>query len=150
VHELLLFSFLAAIVDEERALVFGAGDGVLAVNGEATVLDPGPENAPDYLGYALVEPVPRGRVRVHRACASAEIASILLATDGALDLMRRADEPIDGAPQGGLDQFTRDARYARNPSLLKKRLTVIGALHGRLRDDTTIAVLTRIDSEAAR
>src|SRR5207237_749080 len=118
---------------------------VLAVNGDETALDAGPENAPDYLAYALIDAgaTARSAVRLHRACATRDLTSILLATDGALDLIRTAAEPIDGAAQGGLDQFTRDLRYARNPSLVKKRLTVIGTLHGRLHDDTAIALLTR-------
>jgi hypothetical protein len=141
-NDYFLFGFLAAVVDAERAIVLGAGDGVIAVNDAVTAIDPGADNAPDYVAYALLDGE-RGALRIHHDGPTCDVRSLVIATDGALDLMRRADDPIDGARQGGLEQFTGDARYAKNPSLLRKRLAVIGALHGRLPDDTTIAVLTR-------
>ena len=147
VHTYLLFSLLVAIVTESDAIVLGAGDGIYAVDGAETALDPGADNAPDYIAYDLLENAPiRSRIRVHHASNTCDLTSLVVATDGALDLQRRAAEPIDGAPQGGLDQFARDARYARNPSLLRKRLTVIGALHRRLHDDTAIAMIVRCAS----
>src|SRR5262249_22450485 len=46
VAEMLLFSFLAAVVGPERAMVFGIGDGVVARDGVTTALSAGPDNAP--------------------------------------------------------------------------------------------------------
>jgi hypothetical protein len=120
VHDFLLFSFLAAIVDRERTVVFGAGDGLFAVNGERTVLDPGPENAPAYLAYALL--APGHGVRVHVDMPTRELEHLLLATDGALEV----------------DEAFRDPKYVRNPSLVEKRLRVLP-----LHDDTTIALAVR-------
>jgi hypothetical protein len=142
VGDLLLFSFLVALVEPERTLVFGVGDGVVMVNGDVHALDAGPENAPDYAAYALLGPG-SATPRVHHDGATSDLTSVLVATDGALDLERHAATAIDGVPQGGLAQFTREARYVKNPSLVQKRLNVLGPIHGRLSDDTTIALAVR-------
>ena len=55
VHDFLLFSFLVIVVERERTVVFGAGDGIYAIDGAPVVLDPGPENAPAYISYALLD-----------------------------------------------------------------------------------------------
>jgi hypothetical protein len=142
VAEMLLFSFLAAVVGPERAIVFGIGDGVVARDGVTTALPSGPDNAPPYAAYALIGAPQTPIVHVDVPCD--EVRSLLVATDGALDLERRAEELLkDGLPQGGLDPFATDAGYAKNPSLVQKRLTVIGEVNGRLPDDTTIAVIRR-------
>jgi len=145
VADYLLFGFLCAVVDEERAVVFGIGDGVYSVNGASTVLDPGPENAPDYLAYRLLGI--RGRriqARVHCCVPTAELSSLVIGTDGLVDLLARAAEPLkDGAPQGGLEQFEKGALYLKNPVQVQKRLTVIGDLNRHLSDDTTLALIRR-------
>lgn len=130
VADYLLFGFLCAAIDERRAFVFGVGDGVYAVDGEVTALDPGPDNAPPYAAYALVgleAPPPT----VHLSLPASDVRSLVVATDGALDLP--ADE--------GLARFASDEALARNPSLLEKRLRVLGERRRLLRDDTTVAVL---------
>ena len=92
-------------------------------SGEVVVIDPGPENAPPYPAYALlgaaVEPV------IHFVGTAQAIA---IATDGAA--------PIAGE----LGALADDARFFRNRSLLRKRLTVRAA---ELWDDTTIAIVRR-------
>ncbi len=142
VNEFFLFAFLVAVVRRDKAFVFGVGDGVYAVNGQAVALDPGQENAPPYTGYGLIGPMPAARVHhVSRTCA---LSSLVIATDGALDLLARATEPlVDGTLQGDLVPFTQEARYVQNPSLLQKRLVVIGERNKRLRDDTTVALIRR-------
>ena len=143
VADYLLFGFLCAVVDRERAVVFGIGDGLYSLNGAATLLDPGPENAPDYLAYRLLGQRGRDiRPRVHLAVPTAEVRSLLVGTDGLADLVARADEPLrDGGRQGGLEQFETGPLVLRNGSQVHKRLTVIGELNRRLRDDTTLALL---------
>ena len=49
-----LFTFLCAVMDSERAMIFGIGDGAWRADSEGRVLEPGPDNAPDYLAYRLV------------------------------------------------------------------------------------------------
>jgi hypothetical protein len=120
IHDFLLFSFVAAVIDRERTLIFGAGDGLFAVNGQRTVLDPGPENAPAYLAYALLAPA-KG-ITVHVDMPTRELEHLLLGTDGASEVP---------------DLF-QDPKYVRNPSLVEKRLRVLP-----LHDDTTIALAVR-------
>lgn len=123
VGDTLLFGFLAAVVTDEHALVFGVGDGIVWVDGVATILDPGPENAPPYLAYALlgaaIEPV------IHFAGRADAIA---IATDGAAPIAGELGTLVDDAP------------LFRNRSLLRKRLAVRAS---ELWDDTTIAIVRR-------
>ena len=78
------------------------------------------------------------------AAKATDVRSVIIGTDGLNGLMDRADEPLsDGSLQGGLEQFEEDPRYLANPSLLHKRLTVIGDGNGRLRDDTTMILIRR-------
>lgn len=148
VHEFLLFSFLAVVVEHERTVVFGAGDGIYVVDGNAVALDAGPANAPAYLSYALVDSSnglgasPRARATIHCELRTSELHSIVVATDGAADLLREDELLADGTRRGTLAQFY-EPRYAKNPSLLQKRLNVLGDRHGKLQDDTTLALLVR-------
>lgn len=143
VHDFLLFSWLAALVDAESdtAVILGRGDGAYAIGGRSVTLDPGPDNAPDYLAYALLGG--DARPTVHHVGSAEAIDGLVVATDGAVELEARAAEPLrDGTAPGGLAQFFAP-RYAKNPSLVGKRLVTLGEIHGRLRDDTTVAVLQR-------
>lgn len=147
VHDYLLFGFLCLVVGPTQAQIFGLGDGAYALDGVVTAIDPGPENAPSYAAYALLDAGQlRGTARrapqLHAAWARDERRSCAIATDGAAELAAHAAEPLrDGTSQGDLGALSEDLRWARNPTLLQKRLSVIGELHRRLRDDTTIIAL---------
>ncbi len=144
IADMLLFTFLVAVVGPTRAFVFGVGDGVVSLNGLTLALDAGPDNAPAYAAYGLLGAAPPPIVHVD--VPTPLVRSLAIATDGALDLLARADEALDGgAPQRGLDQFEDDPVYLKNPSLLQKRLVVIGERNARLRDDTTVALVRRRD-----
>jgi hypothetical protein len=146
VHDHLLFTFLCGVVGPSRAFVFGAGDGVFSIDGRVTVLDSGPENAPDYLAYGLLASLApaTGPTRVHADVDASKLRSLVVATDGMVDLLARANEPLaNGETQGDLRPFEERAAFVTNPSLVQKRLVVIGELNARLRDDTTLAVLRR-------
>jgi len=141
VRDHFLFTFLVAIIDtsrDGRAIVFGLGDGVVAVNGATTILDPGVANAPRYLGYRFVETAslegePAAlEATIHHRGQSRAIESILIATDGAIDL-----------DEAELSSLQRDRRYLLNASLLHKRLVVLSEVERRLRDDTSVVVLRR-------
>ena len=148
INDMLLFTFVVAVVRSDRALVFGVGDGAYAVDGRTVVLDPGPDNAPPYAAYGLLGPAPEPRV--HFTCETGALTSLVIATDGAIDLIANASQTLaDGTLQGGLDRFAEDPRYARNASLVQKRLVVIGERNGRLRDDTTVALIRRHVSRPA-
>ncbi len=154
-EEFFLFTYLVAVLQPERALVFGQGDGVFSINGAARVIDSGPENAPPYPAYALVrealmaDPGPLMPV-LHFEGATATVSSILISTDGAAELVSRADEPLsNGEKAGGLEQFETGPAILADPSALQKRLLVLARVHHRLRDDTTM-VLIRRDGDGAR
>lgn len=141
VQELFLFTVLAVLVDDERALAFGLGDGLAAVNGEVTLLEAGPDGAPPYITYELIrphlarDPGPLIPTIVHAGPSDA-IDSMLVATDGVVDLLPTDDDrepdllsPLWLAPE-----------YATDPHALAVHL----AAHGeRLFDDTTIALIRR-------
>lgn len=144
-----LFTFLCAVMDESRALVFGVGDGVWSADGVGKVLDPGVENAPDYLAYRLVpgslESAPkealsapkwaaevgalaRGRPVVHFLGAASRLA---VATDGLA-----GQAPL-------LERLGDDPRVWGNPVGLQRQLNVISSKDRSLHDDTTIALMKR-------
>jgi hypothetical protein len=150
----LLFGFLAAVVTSTTSIVFGIGDGIVVAGGSITMIDPGPENAPPYLAYALlgrgagtgaregegahahgarasVEP------RIHFAGPTAAVEVIAVATDGAAPLV----DGVEATPTS-LAAIVGDPRYARNPSLLRKRLIVLSDA-GTFADDATIAIVRR-------
>jgi hypothetical protein len=155
VHDFLLFAFLAAVVTRDRVVVFGAGDGVVATGPRPVILDPGPENAPRYLAYALLAPdaceapARASIATVHVDAPADAMRAIVIATDGAAEIEARAEEPLrDGSRPGGLVELACDERYVKNASLLQKRLVVLSENNGRLHDDTSIAVIRRKEAFA--
>ena len=128
VDEALLFGFLAVVVTTETTIVFGIGDGIVLAGGELTVLDPGPENAPPYVAYGLLGA--RLEPRIHFVGPTAKVDLVAVATDGLI--------PLGSA----LGELAADARYAKNPSLLRKRLVVLSD-RGTFSDDATVAVIRR-------
>lgn len=153
-HHYFLFTYLCVVVTQEETWIVGQGDGVFSVNGTTRVLDSGPDNAPRYPAYRLADPnrlkggaqtVHGGRPSTLYSGPTASLESLVIGTDGLVDLMERADEPLnDGTRQGGIEQFERENRFITNPTLLHKKLVVIGEGHGRLRDDTTMVLIRRI------
>lgn len=123
VGEMLLFGFLASVITENVAVVFGVGDGVASVDGVVTVIDPGPDNAPTYAAYALL-----GTAIEPRVLFAGKADCIAVATDG-----------VDAKTLG---ELASDPRLDKNASLLKKRMNVLAA-EGRFHDDATVAVIRR-------
>lgn len=123
VGEMLLFGFLAIAVTKDVAIVFGVGDGLACVDGEVTVIDPGPENAPTYAAYALL-----GATIEPRVLFVGRADCIAVATDG-----------VDASTLG---ELAVDPRFDKNASLLRKRMNVLGE-EGRFHDDATVAVVRR-------
>jgi len=129
IDESLLFGFLAAVVTPAVTIVFGVGDGIVVVDGLVTSIDPGPDNAPPYVAYGLLDPA-RAVPVVHFVGPTADVSVVAVATDGLA--------PI--APS--LASLASDPRYAANPSLLRKRLVVLSD-GGTFSDDATVAVVRR-------
>jgi hypothetical protein len=146
IGEYLLFGFLCLAIDGQRACVFGVGDGVVSLNGEARLLDPGPDNAPSYVGYLIMQGPSRGASpEMHISTSVDDVETLLIGTDGLLDLERTPDVPLkDGNRQGGIDQFEEDPTLLTNAGRLQRRLSLLGELNGRMRDDTTVVVVRRV------
>jgi len=161
VADLLLFTLVGAVVGPEEAFVFTLGDGVFAVNGDVHVLE-APDNAPAYLGYG-VDGSPTGadapRFLVRRRLPTAAVESLLVATDGAADLVTARDRRLPGRTEsvGPLARFWEDDLHFANPAGLGRRLQVLNRTlqrvdwasrsvarePGLLSDDTTVAVIRR-------
>jgi hypothetical protein len=158
VGEHLLFTVVGAVVTPQHTLVFSAGDGVWALNGEVHPLGPFPDNAPPYLAYGLISP---GAVPLERQALvpTDEVMALMLGTDGVADLAKLAETrvPEREEPVGPLSQYWTDERYFQNPDALRRRLALLGRESVRadftahrlvrtpslLADDTTLIVLRR-------
>jgi hypothetical protein len=150
-----LFTIVGALITAGGATTFSLGDGLVVVNGERTVLGPFAHNEPPYLGYALLAGAPdRGAsehlcFKIHRSMSASEVQSLVLGTDGAIELETVAERPIRGRAEavGPLSQFWTDDRFFKNPDMVRRRLTVLNrGPHGRLlSDDTTLVVIRRAE-----
>jgi hypothetical protein len=127
-----LFTILGAVVTPREVVIFSAGDGLFAVNGSLHRIGPFPGNAPPYLGYALLGGSTPSFTVEHR-CATTDLHTLLIATDGAEPLMA-----ADAAP------FWTDDAVFSNPDALRRRLFRLTRPGGALLDDdTTMAVIRR-------
>jgi len=143
VADYLLFTALVAVVTPERVRIYGVGDGVYAAaNGDdcaITALDAGPDNAPPYLAYRLLESARLERFSgelsptVHLD-GPADFDGLLIGSDGVGDLP---------SGDGSVRELLVAPALARNTSLLQKRLNVLGPRRGQLPDDTTAVLLRR-------
>ena len=160
VRESLLFTVVGAVLLPDLAAVFSLGDGVYAVNGEVEQLGPFPDNAPPYLGQALLD-APHRQFAVHRVIAGAELDSLMVGTDGVADLIEAGEEgrllPGREEPAVPLHRFWTDDRYFRNPDAIRRYLALANSQPatvdeltsdlvwhpGLLTDDTTLVVARR-------
>lgn len=138
VHDAFLFTVVVLVVQPEETVVFAAGDGVVVVNGERIVLGPFEDNAPPYPGYALVDPTRPSALEVVRRLPTEKLASLVLGTDGAIDVA--ADRSFDPA---------RDPRILANPDMVRRRLAVLARSEStRFEDDATLVVIGRVADPA--
>ena len=161
----LLATLVVAVVAKFDTVVLSAGDGVFAVNGDATSLEPGTDNTPAYIAYGLMPGVnaPNGSfhftVQVRRP--TKDVDSLLIGTDGLGDLIAKADSPLPGKPSktvGPLSWFWSPAAF-KNSVKVDRRLRLINRevargcpgggieIHrGLLGDDTTLISMRRKDA----
>lgn len=160
VQRYLLFTLLGAVITPESTVIFGLGDGVYAINHKIYTLGPYAHNAPPYLAYHLLTPgslasnlVP---LQVYHCCPTTTVQTLLLGSDGVLDLIKAAALPLPGKTElvGEISQFWQ-APYFQNPDRLRRRLTLINRSvvqpdwdhqqlmqqPGLLPDDTTLVCL---------
>lgn len=122
VQQHLLFTFLCAVTFNGRSLVFGIGDGVVVIDDDIIRLDSGPENAPNYIAYRLLE----GRAPEVQVHFVGEAKRLSVMTDGFEACAHKVTELISNL--GG------------NPLGLQRKLNVFSETE-RLSDDATIATL---------
>ncbi len=146
VLDYLLFTIVGALVTRRWTTTFSLGDGLVVLNGDRRQLGPFPDNEPPYLSYALLTRSGSDRsFDVHRPVPVDEARSLLLATDGAVDLETSADRAVHGREEavGPLSQFWTDDRYFTNRDMVRRRLAIVsrGPRGGLLPDDTTLVVV---------
>jgi hypothetical protein len=138
-----LFTVVGVVITAREATTFSLGDGLVVINGERSQLGPFPNNAPPYLGYALLPCAPARATseglsfNIHRSVAASEVHSLVLGTDGAVDL-------------DALSQFWSDDRVFKNADMIRRRLAVLnrGPRRRLLSDDTTLVVVRRKAAES--
>lgn len=147
-----LFTVVGVVATTREVTTFALGDGLVTLNGERRQLGPFADNEPPYLGYALL--MRSGSERsfdVHRPVPVEETRSLLLATDGAIDLEALADRAVHGGedPVGPLSQFWTDDRFFANRDMVRRRLAVVsrGPRGVLLPDDTTLVAVRRKPEE---
>lgn len=153
-----LFTIMGVVITSAGATIFTLGDGVFAINGEITIIGPFPDNAPPYLSYELLEPELMGQqMQIHPMVPLEEVESILIGSDGVVDLIAAEDKYLPGRsePVGPLRQFWQEDRYFTNPEAVHRRLNLINREmvradweaqrlireKGLLPDDTTFIVI---------
>jgi hypothetical protein len=139
VHELLLFTIVAAAITDDGAAVWALGDGAYGCDGNVRVLGPFADNAPPYLAYDLL-----GDPREAHFEALTAARRIVIATDGVEGLDH--DLAVFGAVSTG------------NPDALRRKLALFargeeriawgeGRVHRSpavLQDDCAVAILERL------
>lgn len=165
IAEHLLFTAVAAVVTPGFTAVFSIGDGVVAINGNVRVMGPFPGNQPPYLAYELLDAGALQPMVLHALCSTDEIDSILLGTDGVVELLahgaaRMPDRSDAGA---GLEQFWTEDHYFRNADAVRRCLWLMSRdpvrgdraqserspAGGLLDDDTTIIAIRRRSGRSA-
>jgi hypothetical protein len=147
VADYFLFTLVGAAITAESTALFAIGDGTVVRDGAVTAIGPFADNQPPYLGYELLgmPSVPVG-AELLEVVPTAEVGSILLATDGASEI---ADDELRA--------LAADEALVRNPDAVRRRLALLGREQvevdwtagrlrrssGRLGDDTTIVIVRR-------
>lgn len=145
IEEALLFTLHVAVVTNDRCVAFGVGDGVVCIDDDVIVVDQGA--APDYPAYSLFTGLAQPRVLTHYVGRAPR--ALALCTDGARELIARADERVgDGTSVGGVAWFMHEERCVKNTSLAQKRLQSWVEHTGGPIDDCTLVVI-RNDHEVA-
>ena len=168
IRDYFLFTAVGAIITPSQTVIFSIGDGCYALNGKFASLGPFPGNIPPYMMYGLHGAVeypldsPLLRFQLHEQLSTEEVSSLMLGTDGVVDLSELSESKIPGQEKlvGPVSQFWEQESFQKTRVAITRRLTLLnGEVHsaasgGRviveprlLRDDTTLIVVNRIQSE---
>lgn len=154
-----LFTCLGVVLTAENALFFACGDGVLGINGNVSILNSDPDNAPPYLAYTLLDPMILLKeftleysFRILDQIPIAEIDTLWVGTDGVIDLMKVAQESDPACPfwenplffehPGGIQRYLNRLNQEKiQPNWDQRRLV---RRKGALSDDTTLVMIRKI------
>lgn len=156
-REYFFFSFIGVLITPSQTVIFSVGDGVIVYNGEITCISPDENNAPPYLVYHWFDRPDLAQWKIHHQFATSELQSLVISTDGFLDLLQLTDHEsnLQISPLKQISQLWEDDRYFRNPQILSRHLQLmnkenwsidwknqqINKTLGNLNDDTTIIVI---------
>ncbi|OCR00715.1 hypothetical protein BCD67_12150 [Oscillatoriales cyanobacterium USR001] len=167
IRQYFLFTIVGALIAKSGVILFSIGDGVIIVNGKIKQLGPFAGNAPPYLAYSLLNwqnsqsKIDRSQwqFQIHDRLPINEVKSILIGTDGVIDLIKLAKSNLPGysAYVGAIDQFWEKDRYFKNPDMVNRHLSLINRETqkfdeqnqqilkpvGLLPDDTTLIVIRK-------
>ena len=170
IQNFFLFTTVGALCAPQGVVIFSVGDGNFALNGKHTKLGPFPNNRPPYLAYNMFETVDFRdqpellRFKVQPAIAADQLQTLLLASDGADDIVAHENDLLPGLTTkcGPLSQFWEDPTYVTSGVAIRRRLVLMNSQipklaggkeprietdFGLLKDDTTVLVIRR-DLEA--
>jgi len=158
-----LFTVVGVYIDNRVATIFSIGDGVHIVNDVVTELGPFPNNEPPYLAYGgLIKSSEKElvfdlRQQIFRGTDG--INSILIGTDGVVNLIKASNSKIPGKNElvGDINQFWTDDRYFINKDMVRRKLSLVNREivtpawdehflsreKGLLPDDTSLVVIRR-------
>lgn len=165
VSDYLLFTVVGVIVTPLKTVIFSLGDGLYAINGDVKTIGPFPDNMPPYLAYGLVNSSlatsnpDRLHFSIEAVRPTAEVQSVLIATDGLEELLRSATCKLPGKIDvvGAVSQFWEADHYFSNPDAIRRKLSLMNVESrrpdwenrrlvkepGLLSDDTTLVVIRR-------
>ena len=116
-----LFTIVGALILPEVTAIFSIGDGIIGINERLIEIGPFPNNQPPYSAYSLLDQSLTGfspdelRFTVHSVTPTNEVQTVLIGTDGVMDLSRAFP----------LNQFWENDLYFKNPDAVRRRLALI-------------------------
>lgn len=163
VQDYFLFTVVGAAVSPKFTFVFGCGDGVAILNGLDLKLGlTDGTNAPPYIGYHLVGQG-RGGLEAKGVIPTAELASLVVASDGLDGLLADPEARLPGKTEkvGPVSRLWEDDKLFANPDALRRFLFLankpsevydwkaqaVRREHGLLKDDTSVVVIRRTPKE---
>ncbi len=135
-HDYFLFTVVGCVITPQSSFIFSAGDGYYALNGNLYELPAMQGNRPPYLTLSLLDSRFPTQLSIHQEVHSAEISSILLATDGFGEI----------AHQEIIDDFISNPKYQKNLDCIRRKLCLLQKEIG-LTDDTTLIIVKRATYE---
>lgn len=170
--EYMLFTVVGFVITPTMTYTFTIGDGVISMNDEVTIIDPMEGNRPVYLSYAITGSTITDAApelldaKIHHAIPTSDVRSIVIGTDGCVDIINRSEDMMPGnGVVGPLKQFTEEnmfiARDTNGVMLItpkaQRRLNLMNESkyrvgesgemvrrHGVLHDDTTLIAVRRM------